>query len=128
METCKINSFKIYNFTTLSFSKASSNSNSFFKLRIVSIKSIKLKGDLQPILGSLGQFLLTKINLSKFFECKRHLLRLVRIPIDENIISVSIWNPTISHICLAQKPIVGNMLSSFSHQCNGHLMSLTSTW
>ncbi len=128
METCKINSFRIYNFTTLSFSKASSNSNSFSKLRLVSIKYTKLKGDLQPILGSLGQFLLTKINLSKFFYFKWHLLRLVRIPIDENILSIPIWNPTISHICLAQKPIVGNMFSCFSHQCDGHLMSLTSTW
>jgi hypothetical protein len=38
----------------------------------------------------LGQFLLIKINLSKFFYCKRHLLRLVRIPTNENIFSNSI--------------------------------------
>ncbi len=90
METCKINSFKIYNFTTLFFSKASSNSNSFSKLQLVSIKSTKLKVDLQPILGSLGQFLLTKISLSNYFDCKQHQLRQVRIPIDENILSISI--------------------------------------
>jgi hypothetical protein len=46
--------------------------------------------DLQPILGSLGQFLLTKINLSKKLYCKRHLLRLVRILTNENIFSISI--------------------------------------
>jgi len=71
METCKINLFKIYNSTISSLSKALSNfSNSFSKLRLVSIKSSKLEGDLQPILGSLGQFLLTKINLSKFSDFK----------------------------------------------------------
>jgi hypothetical protein len=31
---------------------------------------MKLEGDLQPILGLVGQFLLTKINLSKFFDWK----------------------------------------------------------
>jgi hypothetical protein len=46
---------KIYNFITSSFSKALSNSsNSSSKLKSISIKSTKLKGDLQPILGSLG--------------------------------------------------------------------------
>jgi hypothetical protein len=38
----------------------------------------------------LGQFLLTKINLSKFFDCKRHLLKLVRTLANENILYVSI--------------------------------------
>jgi hypothetical protein len=37
----------------------------------------------------LGQYLLTKINLSKFSDCKRFLLRLVIIPSNENIIYVS---------------------------------------
>jgi hypothetical protein len=50
---------------------------------------------LQPILRSLGQFLLTKINLFRKFNCKRNLLKLVRIPINENILSFSIWDPTI---------------------------------
>jgi hypothetical protein len=68
MKTCKINLFKIYNSTILSLSKAPTNSSS--KLKSVSIKSTKLKGDFQPILASLGQFLLTKIDLSKFFYCK----------------------------------------------------------
>jgi hypothetical protein len=63
MEPCKINSFKIYNFTTLFFSKVSSNSNFFSKLRLVSIKSTKLKVDLQTILGSLGQYLLKKYQI-----------------------------------------------------------------
>ncbi len=91
METCKINLFKIYNSTISSFSKAFSNfSNSSSKLRLVSIKSTKLERDLQLILESLGQFLLTKINLSKFFDCKRHLLKLVRTLANENILYVSI--------------------------------------
>ncbi len=91
METCKINLFKIYNFTTSTFSKAPSNSsNSSSKLRSVSTKSTKLDGDLQPILELLGQFLLIKINLSKKFHCKQHLLRLVRIPTNENYFSNSI--------------------------------------
>jgi hypothetical protein len=67
----------------LSFSKAFSNSsNSSSKLRSVSTKYINLDKDLQPILGSLGQFLSIKINLSKFFDCK-HLLKLVRISIND---------------------------------------------
>ncbi len=91
METCKINLFKIYNSTILSFSKALSNfSNSSSKLRLVSIKSTKLERDLQLILESLGQFLLTKINLSKFFDCKRRILKLVRTLANENILYVSI--------------------------------------
>jgi hypothetical protein len=40
----------------------------------------KLDGILHLILGSLGQFFLTKINFSKFFVCKRQLLRLIKIP------------------------------------------------
>jgi hypothetical protein len=75
----------------LSFSKALSNfSNSSSKLRLVSIKSTKLERDLQLILESLGQFLLTKINLSKFFDCKRRILKLVRTLANENILYVSI--------------------------------------
>jgi hypothetical protein len=49
----------------------------------------------------LGQFLLIKINLSKKFHCKQHLLRLVRIPTNENYFSNSIWYPTIPKIFLA---------------------------
>ncbi len=60
--------FKIYNSTTSTLSKAPSSSfNSSSKLRSFLIKSTKLEGGLQPILGSLGQFLLTKINYPKTF-------------------------------------------------------------
>jgi len=119
METCKIILFKIYNFTTSSFLKAPSNSSNFSsKLRSISTKSTKLDRDLQPILESLGQFLLIKINLSKFFYCKRHLLRLVRIPTNENIFSNSIWYPTIPKIFFSTKTNVENMLSCFSHHYN----------
>jgi hypothetical protein len=68
METCKLNLFKNYNSRILSLLNALSNS--FSKLRPVRIKSTKLEGDLQPTLGSAGQFLLTKINLSKFSDWK----------------------------------------------------------
>jgi hypothetical protein len=76
----------------------------------------------------LDQFLLTKIDSSKISYYKWHLLKLVRIPTNENIFFVSIWNPTIPKSCLAQKQIIKNMFSCLSHHCNGHLMSLTSIW
>jgi hypothetical protein len=41
---------------------------------------IKLEGDLQPILGPLGQFLLINIKIFKFFHCNLHLFKFVRIP------------------------------------------------
>jgi hypothetical protein len=40
---------------------------------------------LQPSLGSLGQFLLTKINLSKLFDYMRHLFKFVSILVNKNI-------------------------------------------
>ncbi len=42
----------------------------FFKLKSIPIKYAKLEKDLQLILGSLGNFLLTKINLSNLFYYK----------------------------------------------------------
>jgi hypothetical protein len=128
METCKINLFKTYNSKISSSSKAFPNfSNSSSKLRLVSIKYTKLERDLQLILKSLRQFLLTKINLSKFSDCKQHLLRLARTPANESIFFVSIWDPTIPKIHLAQKPTIWNVFSCFTHHYSGHLMSLTST-
>jgi len=68
MKTCKINLFKIYNSTIWYVSKALSNfSNSFSKLRLVSIKSTKLERDLQPILESLGQFFVDKDQFVQIF-------------------------------------------------------------
>jgi hypothetical protein len=55
----------------------SNSCNSSSNCSFISINSIKSLRDLQPTLVSLGQFLLTKINFSKYFDCKRHLLRLV---------------------------------------------------
>ncbi len=126
MKTCNINLFKIYNSTISYVSKAFSNfSKKISKLRLVSIKSTKLERDLQPILKSLGKFFVDKDQFVQTFDCKQHLLRLVKILANENILSVSNWNPIIPKICLAQKPIVRNILPCFSHQCNGHLMFLT---
>jgi hypothetical protein len=36
-----------------------------------------MEDDLHPFLGSLGQYLLTKIKFSKFSNYKRHLLRFI---------------------------------------------------
>ncbi len=44
-------------------------SNSFSKSKFILINSIKLEGGLNPSLGSFGQFLFTKINFLKFFDC-----------------------------------------------------------
>ncbi len=107
-----IQSLQLHNFI---LSKApSSSSNSSSKLTLVSIKSIKLERDLQPILRPFGQFLLTKLTLSKFFNYKLHLLRLINIQAKENILSISIWDPAIPKIDLSHKTIVGNIFSSFS--------------
>jgi hypothetical protein len=52
---------------------------------IASINSIKLEGELQATLGSLGQILPTKFVLSKLSYCKQH-LEFVRIPTNEKIL------------------------------------------
>jgi hypothetical protein len=80
-----IQNFQLHNFVPF---KSFFNSSS--KLRSLSIKFTKLKRDLHPILGLLGQFWFIKINLSEFYDCKQHLLRLIRTPNNENILLVSI--------------------------------------
>jgi hypothetical protein len=50
----------------------------------------KLEGDLQSILKSLSQFLLTNINFSKKIDCSLHPLKFVKIATKEKILSVSI--------------------------------------
>jgi hypothetical protein len=65
METCKnvlIQNLQLHNFDLF---KAPSTSTS--RLAFVSIKSTKLGGDLQPILGSLGQFLFDKNRFVQIF-------------------------------------------------------------
>lgn len=47
--------------------KEPSNSSKF---KLLSTSSTKKEGGLQSILGSFCQFVLTKINLSKLFDCK----------------------------------------------------------
>jgi hypothetical protein len=54
----------------------------------MSMNFTKLEGDLQPILGSLGQFLLTNIKIFKKFDCDLHLLKFARILAKEKIISI----------------------------------------
>ncbi len=115
---------KFYTSTTLSLSNSPSNF-SYFSSRFTSISrnSTKLDGNLQPILVSLGQFLLTNINF-----CKWHLLRLVSISAKEKTHYVSIWDPTTLKIYWAKKPIVRNIVSCFCHRWRWHLMFLTSNW
>ncbi len=49
----------------------------------ISVNSTKLEKGLQSILRSLGQYLFTKIHLSKLSNCKRDFLKLVNIPSKE---------------------------------------------
>jgi hypothetical protein len=77
----------IYSLETSSFSKSPSNCrNSCFRLPSISINFTKLDGALHFILGLFGQFLLTKINFSKFSVCNLHLLKVVNIPLEEKIL------------------------------------------
>jgi hypothetical protein len=57
----KNNNANVY-ISTISLSKVLSNCfKSSYKSAFILMISIKLKGDLQPLLGSLGQFMFTKI-------------------------------------------------------------------
>jgi len=89
------------------------------------MNSTKLKGDLQPILGSLCQFLLTTINFSKFFDYNLHLFKFVRNPTKEKIL---IQDPTMPKIFQKWNPTVGNIDSSLCHHYKTHFISFTSTW
>ncbi len=116
-------------FTISSHSNEPSNSsNSSSKIKFIWINSTKLEGGLHPSLGSFGQFLLTKIKFSKFYDCKQHFLRFVSMPAKEKILSISICDPTMPKIWWVKKPTVENMASCFPHHWRGHLMPLGSTW
>jgi hypothetical protein len=117
-----------YTSTTSSLVNSRSNSSNSSSKSISLSKNYNKDGDLHPILGSLGQFLLTKINFSKFFVCKWHVLRLVRILAKEKMFSISIWDPIIPKICQAKSPTIGNIASCLCHHWKGYLMSLTSNW
>jgi hypothetical protein len=59
----KLNNENVYIFITSFLSKTLSKySNYFFNFASIPMNYIKLKGDLQPTLRSLGQFMFTKIN------------------------------------------------------------------
>ncbi len=93
-----------------------------------SMNSTKVDGILHPILGSLGQFWLTKINLSKFSDCNRHILKLVKIPTREKMFLVSIWELKTLKICFAKMLATWNLDSCFSHHWRRFFISFTSTW
>lgn len=111
-----------YKFVNWWFSKTIPTTITF-----ISIKFIKLRDDLQSTRWSLSQFLLTNINFSKKIDCKQHLLRLVSIPIKENIISISICLLTMLNIWRARKFMTRNMDSCFFHHWNKCFISFTST-
>jgi hypothetical protein len=59
---------------------------------------IDLESEEQPTLGSLGQFFLVNINLSKLPICSLHIFKFINILAKEKILLVSIWGPIISQI------------------------------
>jgi hypothetical protein len=66
-------------------------SNFVVKSDCTSHVDARLEGFTQPVRGSNGQFLLTKISLSKLFIYRQHLRSAIKIPTMENICSISIW-------------------------------------
>ncbi len=80
-----------------------------------SIKYTKLKGDLQQILESLGQFLLININFFKLTICEWHPLRFVIMLVFKKIFFVLIWDPKMPNIWWAKKPTMWKMDLCFSH-------------
>jgi hypothetical protein len=92
------------------------------------MNSTKLEGDLQPILGSLGQFLLTNIKISKFSDYNLNLLKFARILVKKKIVLVSVWDLTIPKILQTRNPIVGNIESCFCHHYKRHFISFKSIW
>jgi len=120
---------ELLHFSISSFSNSLSNSfNSSSKFISLSRNFNKLDEDLHSIQGSLSQYLLTKINFSTFCICKRHLVKLVRIPTKEKIVSIYICDPTIPKICWAKNSTIENITLCFYHHWKKHLMSLTSNW
>ncbi len=83
IEVLHFNNFIPFKFTFKLF-------NSFSRSTSFSRNPTRLDGDLQPVLGSLGQFLSININFFKFSVYKSHLLRLVSILAKEKILSISI--------------------------------------
>ncbi len=128
MKNLKNNNANVY-ISTISFlSKALSNCfKSSYYFAFISMISIELKGDLQPLLGSLGQFMFTKNNFFEFSNCKRHLFKLVSIPTKENILSVSICEPIMFKICQTRNPMWKTSLHASPTILKGQVIFLTST-
>jgi hypothetical protein len=101
-----------HNFTPFKNSFKFSNSSS--KYASIALNYTNLEKDLQPTLKSLGQFLFTKINLSKLFNCKWNFLNLISNSIKEKIPFMSICDSTITKIQHAKNPIVSNIVSCLS--------------
>ncbi len=85
----KMHKFKFFNFNFIRFKiLLNFSSNCSF----ISIKFIRLRGDLQLSLGSLNQFLLKNIIILKFFKHNELLLRLASMSTKEKK-KFSISNP-----------------------------------
>jgi hypothetical protein len=107
---------KEFIFTISSLSNFLSNSShSSSTIPPFYMNSIKVDSILHLTLGSLGQFWLTKINLSKVSDCNQHLLRLVKIPTKQKMHLISIWELTIPKICFTRNLTTRNLDSCFSH-------------
>jgi len=88
-------------------SKINSYQYSSSKARLASINFIRLEGELQPTLGSLGQLLITKIILSKVSNCKWHLLKFVRIPNKEKFFQFLFKNQQCQEVDKQEMPQLG---------------------
>jgi len=119
---------KFYTSTTSPFHSPSNSYNCFFRSISFLRNSTKLDGDLQPILRSLGQFLLININFSKFSVCKWHRLNLISIPTKDLFLFFSNLRSNNIQNLLGRNPIIRNIVSCFCHHWRGNLISLTSNW
>lgn len=72
-----------------------------------------------PNLGSSSQFFMIKTSLSKFSLPSQHRFKPMMIPTILKILSVSIYEPTISITCRTRCLILGNCYSCFAHKVKG---------
>lgn len=91
-----------------------------------SINSTKLNASLQLPLESFGQFLLTKISFSRFFDCKWHLLRSDKSSKRKNMFRLYLKTYNAKYL-LTISPTTRNLKWCFAHHNKRLLMSFTST-
>jgi len=108
-----------FNFKFHSFKFAFKFSNSSFKCSSISINSTRLQWDLQRILESLCQFLLTNIIFFKFSNCKWYFLgqwvRQQKFKSFQFLFVIQQFPIFVEKI-----QTLGKMDSYFFHHCKGH--------